>query len=145
MKPHLDLMKTAPNMPMKLYCDAGKEPHALSYGCGWALCDHMGRVQEIASCNLSIKQDTVGAECQAIERGIDIVAQYDQIQHIIVYSDCLPAVHWARDQRDELFENVTSGSVEPIPREDNQIADLVASNAVDTGDPPNQQPYAVTD
>jgi len=142
---HFDLTETTADTPCKLYCDAGKAQHALTYGCGWVFCDHTGRVQEIDGATLSIEQNTVEAEQQAIERGIEILAGKRHIEHLIVYSDCEPAVRKANSDIGELGAAFESIRIEHIPRSENQLADVIASNRVDVGQRPSEMRYGLTD
>ena len=141
----LDLPHTSESTPLTIYCDAGKESGALAYGCGIVFCDHNGRVLEMHQCTLTIDQDTVGAELEAIERAITALRGYQQVQHAIVYSDCEPAVWNAQRNGMANDDHLESCRVEQIPRSENMVADMVASTTVDTGEQPQSLQYGMTD
>lgn len=124
MKLHnLSLPETTQSTPLKLYCDANKQSDGMAYA-GWVFADHNGKPIEITGNSLGKGWDTVEAEVESVIRALNGINHYDQVQHVKVYTDCKAAVYDLEDIKlDKMYETVT---VDWIPREENQVADIVA-------------------
>lgn len=119
----LDLPETSQSTPLKFYADASHQDDGMSFA-GWVFADHNGKPLEVSGSALGKGWDSVNAEMEAVTRGLKGIGSYQQVQHVKVLSDCKPALYHLESMTlDRMFESVT---LEWIPREDNQIADMVA-------------------
>lgn len=121
--PGLNLPKTSTSTPLKFYSDASHQENGMSFA-GWVFADHNGKPLEISGSALGKGWDSVDAEMEAITRGLKGIGSYQQVQHVKVLSDCKPALYHLESMTlDRMFETVNT---QWIPREQNQVADMVA-------------------
>lgn len=121
--PNLTLPKTTPSTPIKVYCDASRTEDDFSVA-GWAYTDHNDGFLEKAGCDLGIEPSSIRAEMEAMRRSLEALNDYDDVQHVKVYTDCKPAYrNMDLDAWSEEFDSLT---IKWIPREENTLADLIA-------------------
>jgi len=121
--PNLNLPETTPSTPLKLYSDASYQENGFS-SAGWVFANHNGKPLEVNGAALGSGFDSVEAEMEAIRRGVDALGAYCQVDHIKVFSDCEPALYHIEE--DDIREEFDSVTMEWIPREENQVADIAA-------------------
>lgn len=140
----LNLPRTTPQTPLKLYTDASLNHNTGISTAGFVFAKHTGEPTDTGCCTLGSGYNTVGAEQEAIKRALDVLDGYEQVNHVIVHSDAKNVV--SRIDEDALENGqLESVRLEWIPREENSIADALAEKAM--GKRPNNsgETYAICD
>jgi ribonuclease HI len=119
----LSLPNTTQHTPVKLFSDASHNHDNGISTAGWVFADHNGAPIETASQNLGKGYSTVQAEKEAAIRGLDIIRQYTDAAHVIVYMD---SYKW-------------------IPREENSIADSISRCAMESPPVNTGTKYGISD
>lgn len=146
----VERMETTLSTPMKVYCDASYN-HDNGHGyAGWMVCNHNGQPIDIAGQDIGKQVGSNRAEVEAMQRAIDVFRDDDDVQHLVLYSDCTGAINKIIDRNYQKgFESVR---VVNALRDDTQIPDALARMAGGFGsrqkknpDRPSEQTYGTTD
>lgn len=125
------LVETTSKSPLKVYSDATSVEEVSLSVAGWVFCNHNGKVLDTLSQHLGTNLKSCQAEVRALQRVVDGLASMSEVDHVILHTDCQPAVpqvNWSRNS--EEFESL---SVKWIPREENRLADMVADTGFQRG------------
>jgi len=146
----LTLAATTRHSPLKVYSDASTE-HTTGDGAaalglsvaGWVFCNHNGAVLDTLSEELGTDLDSCQAEAEALRRAVRGLGDVSDVQHVIFYTDWLPAA--SRLTSPDLFEGFESLSMEWVPRRENQLADMVADTGLRCGTTGAEPMFGFTD
>jgi ribonuclease HI len=144
--PGLETVETTTHTPMKVYCDATRRDNGEA-ACAWVLTDHNGHVLDIRSRHLGWDNTSMDAERDAIVKIVQVLCCYE-VDHVIVKSDCQPAVkedeEWLHGRYGNNFESLT---IEWVSRDDNIMADGYADMEIHNRDSvqATQPTYGTTD
>jgi ribonuclease HI len=144
---HLTLKETTSHSPLKVYTDATTSEKTSLSVAGFVFCDHNGQVLDTLSQQLGTNIESCQAEAKALQRIIDTLSNISHVQHAIFYSDCKPALSRVITSTDtDMYEYCT---LEWLPREKNQLADMVADTGLRRGathtPTANRAKYDITD
>lgn len=137
----LSLPNTTRHTPVKLFSDASHNHDNGISTAGWVFADHNGAPIETASQNLGKGYSTVQAEKEAAIRGLDIIRQYTDAAHVIVYMDSKNAIRGLNEHTD-FFKSL---SYKWIPREENSIADSISRCAMESPPVNTGTKYGISD
>jgi ribonuclease HI len=143
----LNLKETSIHSPLKVYSDATSTDKTDLSVAGWVFCDHNGQVLDTLSQELGTNLKSCQSEAKALRRVTDGLADLSIVEHVILYTDCKPAI--PRVDWNNLLEQFEQFSIEWVPRDKNKLADMVADKGLRRGanhtPSPNQSRYKVTD